>query len=123
VVSIYSLAHLLICGLQPLKVVAQGTVDGAKPAIDIVAVHGLNPWNKKDHAYDTWRKPEGEKGHLWLRDTFPRAQPDARVLLYSYNSAPVFGESKERFVHEANSLLERLSLTRREVNFLVMSEA
>jgi hypothetical protein len=42
--------------------------------------------------------------------------------LYSYNSAPAFGESKERFIYEANLLLERLSLKRREVGFLARSK-
>lgn len=43
----------------------------------IVAVHGLNPHSKPDeqHAWDTWRKPAGPAGRLWLRDDLPKVAP------------------------------------------------
>lgn len=49
---------------------------------------------------------------LWLRDYLPKSTPNARILIYEYNSNPVFATSKERFVHHANDLLERLHIAR-----------
>ncbi|RDL31471.1 uncharacterized protein BP5553_09680 [Venustampulla echinocandica] len=89
----------------------KGENGNARPSIDIVAVHGLNPWNSSDHATATWEDPESR--HLWLRDSLPLSQPNARILLYAYESSPAFGTDKERFVHQANSLLECLRLKRR----------
>ncbi|KAL4964039.1 uncharacterized protein BDV14DRAFT_209586 [Aspergillus stella-maris] len=93
-----------------LRLLAPGTgSDGnGTPAIDIVAVHGLNPINSSDHAFNTWRKPLDNKGCLWLRDCFPKAQPNARIYLYEYNSSPVFGSAKDSFVREANQLLDEI---------------
>ena len=87
-------------------------------AASIVAVHGLNPWNRKEHALDTWRKPSGPEGSLWLRDALPNVVPNARVFLYEYESSPAFGSTRERFVHQANDLLENLRIERRKVRFL-----
>ena len=81
----------------------------------IVAVHGLNPWNRRDHALDTWRKPKGPSGTLWLQDNLPYAIPNARIFLYEYESSPAFGSTKERFVHQANDLLENIRIERRKV--------
>lgn len=75
-------------------------------------MHGLNPWGNPDHAYDTWRKPKGEGGGLWLRDELPKAIPDARIFLYQYDSSPAFGTSKDLFVHQANDMLERVHVKR-----------
>ena len=83
--------------------------------LSIVAVHGLNPFNNPDHAFDTWRKPKGNDGKLWLRDYLPKDVPNARIFLYKYNSNPVFGATKERFVHQANDLLEGIHIERIEV--------
>jgi hypothetical protein len=80
----------------------------------IVAIHGLNPTNRDDHAVATWT--DSKSGHLWLRDALPHSQPSARVLLYSYNSSPAFGNDKDRFILQANSLLERLRIIRRKVS-------
>lgn len=85
-----------------------------KPSI--VAIHGLNPLNDKDHAFNTWRKPKTASGMLWLRDYLPQTTPNARILIYEYNSNPVFATSKERFVHHANDLLERLHIARDKVS-------
>lgn len=80
----------------------------------IIAVHGLNPWGNPDHAFDTWRKPKGLHGDLWLRDELPKTIPNARIFLYQYDSNPAFGNSRERFVHQANDLLERMHIKRTE---------
>jgi hypothetical protein len=79
----------------------------------MVAIHGLNPYNSSDHAVATWT--DESSGHLWLRDSLPHSQPNARILLYAYESSPAFGIDKERFKHQANSLLECLRLVRRNV--------
>ncbi|KAH6669946.1 hypothetical protein B0J14DRAFT_640925 [Halenospora varia] len=51
--------------------------------VDIIAVHGLNPRsrNDRDHAWDTWRKPSGLEGRLWLRDDLPQHVPQTRRYL------------------------------------------
>ena len=77
----------------------------------IVAIHGLNPFGSTTHATDTWKNKKS--GNLWLKDQIPLTQPKARVLLYSYDSSPVFGEF-HRFTHEADVFLERLHLRRDE---------
>ncbi|CZR59520.1 uncharacterized protein PAC_09412 [Phialocephala subalpina] len=93
-----------------LRELASGAgADGQRvPAIDIVAVHGLNPFNNERHAFNTWQKPHHDTGHLWLQDAFPKVQPNARIYLYEYNSSPVFGASKDTFVREANQLLDEI---------------
>lgn len=80
----------------------------------IVAVHGLNPTNRANHAVATWQ--DSKSGHLWLRDALPLAKPSVRTLLYSYNSSPVFENDKEHSVYQANSLLECLRIDRKKVD-------
>ena len=87
-------------------------VDTVEPLLDIVAVHGLNPKGNTTHAMDTWEAG----GSLWLRDRLPRRQPNARILLYDYNSSPVFGSSQGRFIDEATQFLECLHLERSKVS-------
>lgn len=93
-----------------LREIASGKgPDGTEEAqVDIVAVHGLNPFNTTNHHLKTWSKPPEDGGKLWLRDELPKTVPNARVMIYKYNSNPTFSASKERFVHQANDLLERL---------------
>ena len=83
----------------------------------IVAVHGLNPYSKSDeqHAWDTWRKPAGLTGRLWLRDDLPKVAPQSRIFLYEYNSTLLYGGDKGRFIDKANDLLEALRAERKKV--------
>ena len=80
--------------------------------ISIVAVHGLNVDGVADdqHAWDTWIKPAGPSGRCWLRDDLPHHYtPQARILLYKYNSALVFGSpDKDHFVDQGNDLLQSI---------------
>ena len=80
-------------------------------------MHGLNPRSvpEVDHAWDTWRKPSGDKGRLWLREDLPKYAPDARIFLYQYNSKLVYGGDKARFIDKANDLLEDLRIERKKV--------
>lgn len=77
-------------------------------------MHGLNPRSKNDadHARDTWQKPTGPQGHLWLRDDLPKQLPEARIFLYEYNSTAVFGKDKSTFIDKANELLEAIRIKR-----------
>lgn len=81
-------------------------------------MHGLNPRSSSDaqHAWDTWRKPDGESGRLWLRDDLPKYTPKARIFLYEYNSKLIYGGDKARFIDKANALLEAVHLERKKVN-------
>jgi triacylglycerol esterase/lipase EstA (alpha/beta hydrolase family) len=80
----------------------------------IVAIHGLNPRSKndRDHAWDTWRKPSGFQGRLWLRDDLPQHVPETRIFLYEYNSTAVYGKDRDTFIGKANELLEAIRIER-----------
>lgn len=80
-----------------------------KTIISIVAVHGLNPFNTEFHAEKTWTS--GDK--LWLRDFLPAELPQARVLLYGYNSNVALETSIIGVREVADNLLNRLHLKRR----------
>lgn len=75
----------------------------------IVAVHGLNPTNTELHAELTWTAG----GKLWLRDFLPEQLPNARVLLFGYNSNVAFGTSTAGVREQAENLLNRLKAKRR----------
>ncbi|BCS00763.1 uncharacterized protein AKAW2_51104S [Aspergillus luchuensis] len=81
---------------------------GADPNIDIVAVHGLNPKSKKNHAEKTWES----NGKLWLRDFLPKQLPRARIFLFSYNSKVAIQSSAAGVREQAHVLLDRLRLER-----------
>ncbi|KAI9367173.1 hypothetical protein BJX61DRAFT_547746 [Aspergillus egyptiacus] len=80
------------------------------------AVHGLNPFSKDqtEHAFDTWRKPSGRNGRLWLRDDLPNDLPDSRIFLYEYSADAVYGSNRGSFVDCANNFLEELTQARRK---------
>ncbi|KAH6671182.1 hypothetical protein B0J14DRAFT_595495 [Halenospora varia] len=72
--------------------------------VDIVAVHGLNPTNTEFHAEATWTY--GDK--LWLKDFLPAQLPNARILLFGYNSNVAFETSISGVRENAVNLLNRL---------------
>jgi len=82
----------------------------------IIAVHGLNPRSKKDadHAWDTWRKPDGPRGRLWLRDDLPQYVSESRIFLYEYNSTAVYGADRSTFIDKANEFLEAVRTKRKD---------
>ncbi|RAL05725.1 kinesin [Aspergillus ibericus CBS 121593] len=86
---------------------------GSDPNIDIVAVHGLNPKSKKNHAEKTWES----NGKLWLRDFLPKQLPRARIFLFSYNSKVVIQSSAAGVRDQAHILLDRLRLERENCEF------
>ena len=81
-----------------------------KKLFSIVAVHGLNPTNKKGHAEETW----SVNGKLWLKDFLPKRLPAARILLFGYNSSVIFRTSAVGVHEAAEDLLTRLDSFRRE---------
>jgi triacylglycerol esterase/lipase EstA (alpha/beta hydrolase family) len=74
----------------------------------------LNPRSKNDidHAWDTWRRPSGLQGRLWLRDDLPQHVPETRIFLYEYNSTAVYGKDRDTFIGKANELLEAIRIER-----------
>jgi triacylglycerol esterase/lipase EstA (alpha/beta hydrolase family) len=76
----------------------------------IVAVHGLNPTNTEFHAESTWMA--GDK--LWLKDFLPSQLPNARVLLFGYNSNVAFETSIAGVREQAVNLLNRLASKRED---------
>ena len=85
----------------------------------IIAVHGLNPRSKKDadHAWDTWRKPAGPKGRLWLRDDLPQYVSESRIFLYEYSSTAVYGADRSTFIDKANEFLEAVRVKRKNAEY------
>lgn len=79
--------------------------------ISVVAVHGLNPRNKRNHAFETWTAANKA---MWLRDEgFLRtALPQARVLLFGYNSNVAFKSSTAGVREQAENLLNLLEEAR-----------
>jgi hypothetical protein len=75
----------------------------------IVAVHGLNPKSDADHAERSWTK----NGKLWLKDFLPNRIPEARVLLFSYNSNVIFDTADDTISQESINLLDRLRFKRK----------
>ncbi|OJJ87138.1 uncharacterized protein ASPGLDRAFT_80025 [Aspergillus glaucus CBS 516.65] len=92
-----------------LKTFLRTLVPGEKPNIDIVAIHGLNPKNKENHAERTWESG----GKLWLRDFLPKKLPQARIFLYGYNSNVAIQSSAAGIRDQAQNLLSRLWLERK----------
>ena len=85
--------------------------NGIEAKVDIVAVHGLDPFNNPNHAEDTWTAPNGK---LWLRDFLPHRAKTIRVLLYGYNSSAVFGASTTGVHGAAENLLNYLRIERKD---------
>ncbi|KAI5922299.1 hypothetical protein F4810DRAFT_711663 [Camillea tinctor] len=54
---------------------------GEDASVDIIAVPGLN-----SHPFGSWKTKSPGHDDVWLRDYIPRDLPQARVLLYGYNS-------------------------------------
>lgn len=76
----------------------------------IIAVHGLNPQNKKTYAYETWTASNGK---LWLRDFLPHKLPNARILVFGWNSNVAFDTATSDLRDHAYNLLGYLALQRR----------
>lgn len=76
----------------------------------IVAVHGLNPLNTKQHALGTWRVANGK---VWLQDFLPLHASDARVFLFGYNSNVALNTSSAGLEDTADQLLRSLRDARR----------
>lgn len=68
-------------------------------------MHGLNPKGDKDHARKTWTHKDGT---FWPADRLPETMPNARILLFSYNSNVVVDVSNVSVTHHATSLLDKL---------------
>ncbi|MCJ1396455.1 hypothetical protein MMC18_009345 [Xylographa bjoerkii] len=86
-------------------------VDPDSPNVDIIAVHGLNPWSSDSHAEATWTAG----GKLWLKDFLPERLPNARILLFGYNANLAFGASIAGVREQAINLLNRIASKREDV--------
>ena len=73
-----------------------------------MAVHGLNPLDKRCHAEATWTV--GDK--MWLRDFLPERIPEARILLFGYNSNVAFQTASSGVREQAENLLNQLEKVR-----------
>jgi hypothetical protein len=75
----------------------------------IVFVHGLNVSNQKNHAMMSWTH---QNGILWPRDLLPQDVPNARILVFGYNSNIMRNVSQEGIQDHATNLLDRLGRNR-----------
>lgn len=78
----------------------------------IVAVHGLNPRNKVDHAMATWTAQRSKK--LWLRDFLPKQIPKARIMIFGYNANVALDSGTDGVCEQATNLCQRLHHERQE---------
>ena len=76
-------------------------------------VHGLNPLNERDYAKETWT---ASNGVFWPLDLLPQDFPNARIILFAYNSNVTVNTSLTGLAGHAGSLIEQLSLDRAERN-------
>jgi hypothetical protein len=67
-------------------------------------VHGLNPKNKDSHAEKTWTASD----KLWLRHFLAPKLPEARILLFGYNSNVARDSNAMHIGDHAANLLNRL---------------
>jgi hypothetical protein len=84
---------------------------GQRPEIDLVFVHGLNPFSNQNHAYDTWTH---QNGRCWLYHFLPDDIPEARIWIFGYNSNVATDVSEARIKDHADVLLDRLQQKRKE---------
>jgi hypothetical protein len=70
----------------------------------------------------TWQK-EVQDGTICflLKDEVPKAIPNARILVYEYDSNPAFDKGREGFAHQATDLLEGVQIEREDVRNLSSS--
>ncbi|KAB8243117.1 hypothetical protein BDV35DRAFT_407857 [Aspergillus flavus] len=76
----------------------------AHTTVSVVAVHGLNPKNKVNHAERTWES----NGKLWLEDFLPNKLPRARTMLFGYKSNVSIESSSAGVREQAQNLLIQL---------------
>jgi pimeloyl-ACP methyl ester carboxylesterase len=82
-------------------------------ASSLVFVHGLNPLNNQNHAFDTWTH---ENGVFWPADLLGEDLPHARIWVYGYNSQVAYEAEEARIKDHANVLLDRLQRQRRNAS-------
>jgi len=85
-----------------------------------VAIHGLNPSNADFHPENTWTADDKNKT-IWLSDPnfLPKHLPNARVLLFGYNSNVAFSTSTTGVMEQAANLLDHLERERSVCTFLL----
>ena len=76
----------------------------------IIAVHGLNVWGTADHGNRCWT--DNETGTNWLSDLLPTRLPQARVLVFHYNSNVIRNVATTGVEEHALNLLNALWLKR-----------
>lgn len=88
-------------------------VEGDKPIVDIVFLHGL-----RGHRIRTWQQDHGKTGQepVWQRDFLPDLIPNARIITYGYDADIVsfFNKTNQNSVSDhASSLMDDLIRIRR----------
>lgn len=77
---------------------------GRKIDVDIIAVTGL-----AGHAFGSWSTANQR---LWLRDFLPRDIPQARILLYGYNSRIVNSQSRSILADFSSNFIAKFNAMR-----------
>ncbi|KAK0647013.1 Alpha/Beta hydrolase protein [Cercophora newfieldiana] len=76
--------------------------DSGKPALDIVAIHGLN-----GHWQKSWTNRR-DTSELWLRDLLPEKFPGARIMSFEYDARAVGAISSAGVREHADNLIKLL---------------
>ncbi|KAG4441981.1 hypothetical protein IFR05_002549 [Cadophora sp. M221] len=75
----------------PIKEFLKVIKNPADANLDIVFIHGLDPYNTLDHAEKTWTA----ENTTWPEKLLPAKLPLARILLFGYNANVAFSVSME----------------------------
>ncbi|KAL9471607.1 hypothetical protein ACSS6W_009548 [Trichoderma asperelloides] len=86
-------------GLTPLAAPLQS------PAVDIIAVTGLS-----GHAFGSWKARGGPD--MWLRDFLPPSVPNARIMIYGYDTKLPGSQSEASILELSKKLLESVKTSR-----------
>ncbi|KAI1341261.1 hypothetical protein F5Y15DRAFT_414378 [Xylariaceae sp. FL0016] len=89
-------------GWTPLNEIYQDDCE-----IDCVAISGIG-----SHPFGSWQPHGSNKEFMWLRDALPKLLPQARVVLYGYDTQLTNSSSFKRVEDIALSLVKDLRLVR-----------
>jgi alpha-beta hydrolase superfamily lysophospholipase len=76
--------------------------DAFLTADSCVAISGL-----ASHPFGSWQ-PKDNKGWMWIRDALAEAMPNARAVLFGYDTALVESNSFQTIADLASTLMENL---------------
>ncbi|RWA04471.1 hypothetical protein EKO27_g10640 [Xylaria grammica] len=97
---------------EPVKLIMDTHFKGLTPLhdpepheIDCIAISGL-----ASHPFGSWQPKGSSKSYMWIRDDLPRLLPDARPIIYGYdttlqdrNSFQLVGDLSLELIHQLSA--------------------